>query len=284
MNTVGIRYEQRSGTRVLSRLHGGYSLGVLAGGASGALAAHFGVSVGSQFGVTAALLGVTALVVANALPADTAGREAPTTPPARRRRGLRLPLPVAALAVAALLMEGMIFDWSALLVARDYGGGTSLGAFTIAAFSCAMFLSRSMGDALVARVGLDRLVVVGSVGFAVAMLIGLSQPSPAGVLIAITITSLALGPLFPMAVSAAGRGAPADAAAMTAMVSAVGYLAYLGGPPIVGMGAELISLPATVALVTIACATAIAYGGRKVRAPHVRDDEAAHIGGGTRTW
>lgn len=291
MNTVGIRYERQSRTRVLSRLHGGYSFGVLAGGASGAFAAHLGIPVGAQFGATAALLSCTALAVARALPPDTADRGGPTTPAVRRGRVSRLPLPVATLAVAALLMEGMIFDWSALLVARDYGGGTSLGAFTVAAFSCAMFLSRSAGDAIVDRIGVNRLVVIGSAGFAVAMLVGLAQPSPAGVLIAITITSLALGPLFPLAVSAAGRGAPAEAAAMTALVSAVGYLAYLGGPPLVGMGAELLSLPATVALVTVACAVAIACGGRKLRRAHVRDDtdhetrhDSEHVGGGTRSW
>ncbi|MFI9403353.1 MFS transporter [Nocardia sp. NPDC052316] len=258
MNTLGIRYEERRRSRVLSRLHGGYSLGVLAGTGAGALAAHFDVAVGLHFGAVAVLLSVVALGVSPLLPADA------TVPAiiARRRRPARLPLSVAALAVAALLMEGMIADWSALLVGRDHGGGTSLGAFTLTAFSCAMFISRSVGDGLVDRFGIRRMIRTGSVVLLAAIVAGLALSSPVCTLLAITISGLVLGPLFPLAVSAAGLAAPSDIATATAKVSAIGYLAFLGGPPLVGAGAELFSLPPTFALVTFACGITIAFGSR----------------------
>ncbi|MEV6275964.1 MFS transporter [Nocardia sp. NPDC051832] len=279
MNALGIRFEERRGARVLSRLHGGYSLGVLAGAGAGGLAAHFDVSVGRHFSVVAAALIAVALSVSRRLPSY--GPPRPDAAPPAGRRVPRIPWQIAALAVAALLLEGMVTDWSALLVGRDYGGDTSLGAFAITGFSFAMFLSRSLGDALVERFGARRLCVAGAAIAVLTMAAGLAQPSPTGLLIAIMAMSLVLGPLFPLAVSAAGLAGPADAAAMAAKVSAVGYLAYLGGPPLVGLGAETLSLPVTFAITTLICGIAMALSGRRLPSAEHRAEQLER---GKITW
>lgn len=255
MNTVGIRYEAAGGRRVLSRLHGGLSLGVLAGAAAGALCAQFGIAVGWQFGAVAVVLIALALVASGLLPAAETPRRAPES--VARVRAAGLPLPLLALAVAALLMEGMTIDWSAVLIGRDYGGG--FGAFAVTGFSCAMFASRSLGDVLAERIGAGPMAVAAALLLVSAVTIGLLQSTPIGVLIAVMIVGVVIGPLFPMAVSAAGRMS-SDPAAATARISAVGYLAFLAGPPLVGGGAELLSLPATFAIVSILCGLAIASG------------------------
>lgn len=262
MNAAGIRYEEHRHARVLSRLHGGFSLGVVTGATTGAVAASLDVAVGLHFGIVAATLIVVALAISSQLPSYGPARTTPAAGIGQSRRSIRVPLSIVALAVAALLMEGMITDWSALLVGRDYEGGASLGALTVTAFSFAMFVSRSIGDVLVQWVGARRLIVAGTLLLVAAMAIGLAQPSPIGALIAIMLMSFVLGPLFPIAISATGRTGPTDAAAMVAKISAIGYLAFLAGPPIVGLGAEALSLPTTFALITLACGLSIGLGGR----------------------
>lgn len=65
---------------------------------------------------------------------------------------------------------------------------------------------------------------------------------------------LALGPVFPLAVSRTGRSHPGQEAAMTARASAVGYIAYLTGPPDTGAIADHLSLPTTLVFVVgLAC-------------------------------
>lgn len=62
-------------------------------------------------------------------------------------------MPIAAVAVAGLLLEGTATDWSGLLISRDLRGGGAVGSGVVVALSVAMFVSRSAGDAVMARVG-----------------------------------------------------------------------------------------------------------------------------------
>lgn len=260
MNTAALEFEKGHGRPALSRLHGGYSLGVLAGAIGGSLATRLTVSVAQHFVVVAVLLCGAAVAAAPSLPRAGRGHTRSGTP-ARVPRGF-IPASIAALAVAGLLVEGTLTDWSALLVARDFAGGPSLGALTVALFSLAMFVSRSLGDAIVARFGTVLLCRVSAAILVLSVLIGSAQSTAAGMAATCALLGLALGPLFPLAVRAAGRSRPGAAAAAAAQVSAVGYLAHLSGPPLVGALAELISLPLTIVVVTIAAGTTIALAAR----------------------
>ncbi|MEJ5928437.1 hypothetical protein WG915_07370 [Corynebacterium sp. H128] len=67
MNTAGINYQQRCGVQILSRLHGGYSLGVLAGAGSAVIATSAKASVVEHFCVMAAALAMLVAIAAPAL-------------------------------------------------------------------------------------------------------------------------------------------------------------------------------------------------------------------------
>jgi hypothetical protein len=74
--------------------------------------------------------------------------------------------------------------------------------------------------------------------------------------------------VIPSAMSAAGRLPGVHAATAVAAVSALGWIGFVGGPPLIGHLAEAISLPATLALlplltavIAIAIRTTRAFGG-----------------------
>ncbi|WP_061712640.1 MFS transporter [Kocuria palustris] len=254
MNTAGIAYKQHTGRRLLSRLHGGYSLGVLAGAGGGVIATHLRISVTEHFLAVAAVLVILALVCAPGLwaqPWGTAGRGAPEAPVAQRTRLFSLPLAIAVLAVSGLLIEGLITDWSALLITRDLQAPACLGASALALFSLAMFISRSAGDAVLNRIPEKTVLVAVAIVVASLVITGTLLAQPVVMVAAIGLIGLMLGPVFPLAVSRASRSNPGRAAAMTAQVSAVGYFAYLAGPPGIGLIAEGIGLPIAFAAVVI---------------------------------
>lgn len=281
MNTAAIDHQSRSGVRILSRMHGGYSLGVLAGASSGAMASKFGFAVLEHLLAVSVVLLLFAFAAASSLPgptrhvipkpttapASSAGlRYSPPSPEPRMLRALAIPLCVGVMAVAALLVEGMVTDWSALLVSRDFGGGATVGATTVVVFSCAMFVSRSLGDLIIDRLGSRMTVVCGALVMTSATLIGLLvQHSPWGVLAAMAFIGLALGPVFPLLITEAGQRSPAGVAVATARVSAVGYGAYLAGPPLVGFLADHTGLSSAFAMVTCTCSVALAHGARSLR-------------------
>ena len=258
MNTAGIAYQQRTGHRVLSRLHGGYSLGVLAGALGGVAATHVGATVTEHFLAVATLLVALTLMCAPTLwsqPRSPGAQEIKDTPVLVRNGRFGLPVMIAVLAVAGLLIEGLVTDWSALLITRDLGASASLGAIALALFSLAMFISRSAGDTVLNRFTERTVLTTVAVAVICLVLLGSIAANPLAMAVAIGLVGLVLGPVFPLAVSRASRSAPGRAAAMTAQVSAVGYLAYLGGPPVIGFVADVIGLPLTfAAAVALSCA------------------------------
>jgi len=261
MNTFAITYQEQTGHRVLSRLHGGYSLGVLAGAAGGVVATHARASVTAHFTVVAILLSVAALACAPALwrrdygAVERAAQD--TRPPRAARRSI--PLRIAVLAICGLFIEGLALDWSALLITRDLGSSPALAATAVTVFSLAMFISRSAGDAVLNRCRERRILTAIAVFVAGVVTVGSLIAQPLVMIVTTGLIGLAVGPVFPMAVHRASRSAPGQAAAMTARVSAVGYLAYLGGPPMVGFVADTIGLPVAFAAVVLLCCTGIAF-------------------------
>lgn len=247
MNTAGVHRELRiAPRRILSRLHGGYSVGVLAGSTGGALAAALNTPVLVHFIVVTVVLLVLMAITGPRLPdssalADISQVGAPT--PGRARFPSLLLL---ALAVGALLLEGTVTDWSALLVARDLGAGATVGATAVVVFNLTMAVSRTLGDTLATAIGVRALTVGGSVLAGLALALGAAQPDPAVFLLAVALAGAGLGPLFPAVISAAGHATTGNVGTATATVTAVGYLAYLAGPPLVGLSAEQLGLPTTI--------------------------------------
>ncbi|WP_220709123.1 MFS transporter [Rhodococcus sp. SBT000017] len=170
------------------------------------------------------------------------------------------------MAVAALLIEGMITDWSALLVSRDFGGGTAVGAAAVVVFSTAMFFSRSFGDLIVDRLGAAVTLRCAAAVVSAAVLLGLLlQPEPWGAVAVMGCAGIALGPLFPLLITEASRRSRVGAAVSTARVSAIGYGAYLGGPPLVGFLAERIGLVGAFVLIAGICSIALVAASISLR-------------------
>lgn len=257
MNTAGVRLQHDSGRPVLSRLHGGYSLGVLTGAAGGAAAAYGDVSLLTHLVAVAVTLVLLLALCGPALPGDRARTVA--DPPTRRRGWMRsLTVPIGGVAIAALLAEGLATDWSAVLLTRDRGAGGFTGATAVVAFSVAMFVSRTGGDYFLTRVGRIHYLAAAATVLAAGAACVLVGPGWAAPYAGIVAMGLALGPVFPLAVTLAAERSPQAAASATAAVSTVGYSAHLAGPPAIGVVAEGAGLPATFAFFDAACAVVIA--------------------------
>lgn len=95
MNTLAVRLQEEWQARILGRLHGAFSLGVLAGTAGAAVAIRLGASVGTHFAVGSVAL-LAALTVASVILYTRAPRqERVSTPhphrPGNHTRNQRLP-------------------------------------------------------------------------------------------------------------------------------------------------------------------------------------------------
>ncbi|WP_127842332.1 hypothetical protein [Actinomyces wuliandei] len=195
MNTLAVRLQALWRTRVLGRLHGAYSLGVLAATAAAAVATYLGLSVGRHFAAVSATL-LLAAASASVVLLTRAPRTAPTRsssqdpagsvstgpwipgPPRRGRLAVPgLTLGVGVIAVGGFLLEGLLTDWSALLLRRDLGAQPALAASVLSMFSVAMFVSRSLSDALLRRVEEATLLRAAAVLLALAVVVATGRPA-----------------------------------------------------------------------------------------------------------
>jgi MFS family permease len=145
-------------------------------------------------------------------------------------------------------------DWLGVAVIDGYDAAPALGSLTFAVFLAAMTLGRWFGPGLLdrhGRVPLIRATGVAAVfGLMLVVFGGSLAVAMAGA--ALWGAGVALG--FPVGMSAAADE-PRHSAGRVSVVSSIGYLAFLAGPPFVGfLGHQvgtLRSLTAAAAVVSL---------------------------------
>jgi len=248
MNIEGAVVEQRLGRTVMPRYHAGFSVGTMAaaGVAAGAAALHVPVQVHLPV-----VLVLSTVVVAVAVRAFVAGPDrhgTDTDRPAPRGDGSGArgalgawleprTLLIGLVVLAAALTEGAANDWVSLAVVDGFGTAHATGAVAFGLFVTAMTAMRMFGTALLDRFGrVAVLRLCAGLAGAGLLVFGLADQlwlALAGV--AVWGAGAALG--FPVGMSAAADD-PLRAAQRVAVVSTVGYSAFLAGPPLLGLLAE----------------------------------------------
>jgi predicted MFS family arabinose efflux permease len=241
MNAQGVSVERHLGRPILSSLHAAFSFGGFAGAGLGALAAALRVAPLPHFLVAMALFGIPGLIATRLLlPQD---EDADAHAPAMRWRSLPSRLVLLGIACLFCLMaEGGASDWSAKLVHDDLAGSAALGAIAYAVFSVAMGTGRLLADRLWTRWGsvglLRRSGALAAVGFAAGLAAGTAPAAIAG----FAALGFGLAGVVPTLFRAGADQPGVSTGPALSAVTSLGYLGFLGGPPLIGGVAQLTSL------------------------------------------
>ncbi len=257
MNMQGSWLSERRRRPVMSRLHGLWSLGTLAGGLAAAQLAAAGVSLRVHLvGASIVLLAAVVFVGRGLLVDDEPSNEPePSTDPtldAARRRTARLGLIAFALAGATgVAMEMTSSDWAAFRLTDDFAAGAGLAGLAYVCNVTGMTFSRLIGDSLQSWLGRDRHLVLAlvttAVGLALASLAPHEVPTFAGYLLA----GLGIAPFMPRLYDDAVRF-PGRAGQGLAGLTAGIRVAALGTPVIVGsLAASSLDVGQATAIVTL---------------------------------
>lgn len=243
MNVQGALVERHLGRSIMSRFHAGFSVGTVAGALLGAAMVALGIPVPVHLGSVAVLVGVGVPLAVRRFLADApepgvqTGDEVPgRSPLAAWREPRTLLIGVAVLAFA--FAEGTGNDWTSVAAIDGYSVSPAVGTLLFAGFLLAMTSGRWVGPGILDRFG--RVVVIrtlaGTAVIGLALFVFGSGLLSATVGVLLWGLGASLG--FPVGMSAAGDD-PRFAAARVSVVASIGYLAFLGGPPLVGyLGTE----------------------------------------------
>jgi MFS family permease len=256
MNAHGVAVERRYGRAILAAFHAAFSIGGLAGGALGALAAAVDLDVRAHLALVAVFAAVVGLTWSRWFldnDADAIGRAEPML--VRPPRGL---LALGGLAFACLLIEGASSDWSGVYLRDELGTSAAIAALAFTAFSVTMTLGRLFGDRLVDRLGPELVVRAGGGIAAIGFGVGLLVAEPVAGIIGFACLGAGMSGVVPIVFRASGHVPGMAAGVGLAAVSTMGYLGFLVGPPTIGGIAQLTSLPsALVVLVLLAAIVAL---------------------------
>lgn len=160
--------------------------------------------------------------------------------------------------LAAGLTEGSANDWLALAVVDGFHVGPEVGALSFALFVAAMTAMRLLGTRLLDRFGRLPVLRVSAVLSLTGLLVFCLVPADLlGVALAGAVVwglGAALG--FPVGMSAASDD-PLHAAARVSVVSTIGYVAFLAGPPLLGMLAHAVGYRHALLAVAVAVAAGL---------------------------
>jgi MFS family permease len=256
---------------VMGSLHGSFSVG----GMVGALVSSGWQAMGwPDTKHLAVVCGACALLVlwtsrwllpeSHAVASQPADEQAdPHAIPAPLKRKLVV---LGCLAFLALIVEGAMYDWTAVYmrdVARAGGGFVAAG---YAAFSIGMACGRFSGDPVRARFSEGALVLASCAMCLAGLGLALLLPQVWTALAGFLICGLGMANIIPVMFASAGRAALASGASASNGLAVTTRLAYMGlltGPVIVGFVARAAGLRIALAL-SLAGVLAIAAAAHKV--------------------
>ncbi|MDQ2755943.1 MAG: MFS transporter [Actinomycetota bacterium] len=272
MNVQGALAERALGRSIMSRFHAGWSVGTVAGAllSAGLVALHVPVSLHlAAVGVLVAAL--VPFRVRGFLPDDHGVPEATDAYPERSvwaawREPRTLLIGVFVLTFA--FAEGTGNDWIAVAAIDGYGVSPAIGTLGFALFLAAMTTGRWVGPDLLDRHG--RVVMVRlTAGLAVVgLLLFVFAGHPALAFVGALLWGLGTSLGFPVGMSA-GADEPRYAAGRVSVIASIGYVAFLGGPPLIGFLGDHEGVLKGLSVVAVLMALAILVSGA-LRPPEPR--------------
>lgn len=241
-NVEGADVEHRLRRTVMPKFHAAFSGGAFVGALIGAGLSGLGVGLPQHLLVIAGVVAVLTFITPRyflphpAPQAQSADETKPDRGPSAWRDSRTLLIGVVVL--GATLTEGAGNDWIAKAAVDGLGTSESTGALLFALFVLAMTGMRFFGGSVIDRYG--RVAVLRSSMAAAAAGLGLFVFAGNVWLAAIGAALWGVGAAlaFPMGMSAAADD-PKHAAARVSVVSTIGYVAFLAGPPLLGYLGDL---------------------------------------------
>jgi fucose permease len=236
MNAQAVLVEQRYQKPILSSFHAFFSVGVMIGALSSSFFAKYLDTLQAHFVIVSLLCVGLSLVVIPLLIDDSDA--------AQSSEGSHFLLPnksmvwLGIIAFCAMLAEGSIADWSTNYLENSLKTHAYIAPIGLSIFSGTMTIGRFLGDKARAYFGDNKLLVMSSLMATVGLFFALAFNSYWLFFVGISAVGLGLATVVPIVFSQAGNNKNLPPGIGLAMVTTLGYLGFLVGPPIIGFLAD----------------------------------------------
>lgn len=255
VNAQGVEVERVLHRKIMSSLHGFFSLGGLIGAALSGGIAFLGIGIVPHFLTFAIIAFVVYLWAGRAQlpdqPVEAHHAHATAGSAFRRLIPPRALWAFGVIAFCAAIGEGGMADWSSLFLHQELKTSEGVAALGYTTFSTTMLLGRFSGDRIVAQLGGVRTLRICGLVAAVGMALAVATEAVATAMIGFALVGIGLSVIIPVVYSAAGRTPGLHSGQAVASVATIGYTGFLAGPPVLGWLAQLTSLPFALTVIVV---------------------------------
>ena len=258
INTQAIGVERLyRGRSIMASFHGIWSLAGLVGAILGMLLVAWDVAPVFHFGIVYLVaFGVVFTMAPTMLPRDRRPEHLKNESPHERQGKWIMPdrylLILGLIAFGAMACEGTMFDWSNVYFEEVVHPPKSLARLGYVAAMFSMMCGRFMADRMITRFGVANILKVSGVTIAAGLLTATLFPYLATATLGFMGVGLGVSAVVPIAYSLSGRSTVLRPGAAVAVVSTIGLLGFLLGPPVIGFVAYLLNLRWSLGLVAMA--------------------------------
>ena len=237
LNVQADAVEKATGTVIMTKSHGFWSVGIMVGSLLGSALASLHVAPSLAISSVAIVVLPLALLVARELPAYPVEQHQK-----EQRSSWALPswalLGICFFVFGITMTEGAMADWSAIFLRDALGAERGMAGLGYSVFAMMVAAGRFGGDTLKRRFGTVATARICGVLALLGALILYFSLNEAVALCGFAIIGLGVSVGFPLAVTAAAGLEDRPAAANVAVLSFVALLGFLAGPPMIGFVAE----------------------------------------------
>jgi len=248
VNTQGVGVEILYKRSIMASFHGLWSLAGFVGASIGTLMVSQKIPPLMHFIIIACLIAMLAIIMFRYSLSNDVSRQ-------NNEKGFALPdrslLKLGIIAFCCMACEGCMFDWSGIYFRDIVKTPPHLVTLGYTAFMAMMATGRFVGDRLVTKFGVKRVLQLSGclivTGLLTAILIPNLYMTTAGFL----LTGFGVSSVVPLTYGLAGKSHTMSAGMAIAAVSTIGYLGFLFGPPVIGYIAKTANLRYSFALIAV---------------------------------
>lgn len=249
VNTQGVYTEVLFKKTIMSSFHGLWSFAGFTGALVGLGMLALQLTALTHFLIIAGLmLVVTAFNYKNLIKAKETMREQTKKRFTKPDSGL---LWLGVIAFCCMASEGVMFDWSGVYFKEIVKVPGALVILGYTSFMIMMAAGRFLGDRVIRKVGSKKILQISGIVISTGLLVSVIFPYLIVCVIAFMLVGLGVSTIVPTVYSNAGKNKTIPPGEALSIVSSVGFLGFLMGPPVIGYIAELSSLRLSFAFIGI---------------------------------
>lgn len=239
MNTQAVAVENIYGRSIMASFHGVWSMAGFTGALVGTLFVSASLSPLIHFSIICIVTGMVVWAAyRHTVPTDGETKEKQPLFVKPDRRILLLGM----IAFCCMVCEGAMADWSGVYYQKVVEVPAALTTVGYVAFMSTMATGRFLGDWLVTKYGVVRILQFSGILITGGLLTAVIFPTIIAATIGFLMVGFGVSSVVPVVYGLAGKTTNMSASAALAAVSTISFLGFLIGPPIIGFIAELTSL------------------------------------------